>query len=85
MTPPTAEDLERAAALEAGAKKMSKVFSAMKAEDAANILEKLSDEEIEAILLQMSERTAAPILEAFDPARAAALSRLVLNSGRPGS
>lgn len=75
---------DSAAAREEGARKLSKIFGAMKAADAAAVLSELTDGEIEVILRYMSERLAAPILEAFEPARAAALSRIVLQSGGDG-
>ena len=86
--PPTVDpgpDAESAASLEEGQKKVSKIFGQMKPEDAAEVLEYLSDEEIVSILQHLSERNSAPILEAFDPARAAALSRILLHSGSTGS
>ncbi len=65
-----------------GATKLAKIFSAMQAEDAADVLQEMRDDEIEVILQHMSERQAAQILGLFQPARAAALSRVVL--GNPG-
>lgn len=82
---PSRSAADSAAAREEGARKLSKIFGAMKAADAAAVLSELTDGEIEVILRYMSERLAAPILEAFDPARAAALSRIVLRSGGDGS
>ncbi len=67
---------------EEGATKLAKIFSAMQAEDAADVLQEMRDDEIEFILQHMSERQAAQILGLFEPARAAALSSVVL--GNPG-
>ena len=67
-----------------GAKKLAKIFGAMKAVDAAAVLAEMTDEEVEAVLGQMNDRTAAPILVNFPADRAAKLSREVLR-GRGGS
>jgi len=77
-----ADSLDQAA-IEEGARKLSKIFGAMNPQDAANVLQRLGDEEIELILQQMTDRVAAPILEVFDPDRAAVLSRMVITPGRP--
>jgi len=61
-----------------GARKLAKIFGAMKPADAAAVLAEMSDAEVRAVLMQMSDRQAAPILGAFPAARAAALSREVL-------
>ena len=68
-----------------GTQKLSKIFGAMKAPDAADVLEEMSDDEVKAILYQMSNRVAAAILGEFTPERAADLSRVVLRSGGGGS
>ena len=59
-------------------RKMAKIFGAMKAPDAAAVLQEMTDPEVEAVLLNMSERNAAAILGSFEAPRAARLSRLVL-------
>lgn len=69
---------------EEGARKLSKIFGAMQTQDAAAVLQEMEDEEIEMILKHMSDRLAGQILGVFEPARAAALSRVVLGT-RNGS
>lgn len=69
----------------AGAKKLAKIFGAMKPADAASVLAEMTDEEITAVLLQMNDRLAAPIVGALPPARAAALSQNVLRDREGGS
>jgi hypothetical protein len=68
-----------------GARKLAKIFGSMEPEDAADVLQELDDQEIEMILHHMSDRVAAQVLEAFEPARAASLSRVVLGSDRAGT
>lgn len=65
---------------EEGARKLAKIFGAMQAPAAADVLQQMSDGEIEMILQHMNDRMAAQILGVFDPARAAALSRVVLGT-----
>jgi hypothetical protein len=67
-----------------GAKKLAKIFGAMKAVDAAAVLAEMTDEEVQAVLGQMNDRIAAPILVNFPADRAAKLGREVLR-GRGGS
>ncbi len=62
--------------------RLAKIFGAMKAQDAAAVLEKLEDAEIRAILFHLTDRKAAEILGNFQPDRAAKLSRNLL--GSPG-
>ena len=68
-----------------GAKKLAKIFSAMKAPAAAAVLVEMSDAEVTAILLRMSDRQAGPIVGAFPPDRAASLGRVVLRGQEGGS
>lgn len=63
-----------------GPTRLAKIFGAMKAPDAAKVLQNLEDEEVGAILSHLTDRKAAEILGNFEPARAAALSRIVLGS-----
>jgi hypothetical protein len=63
-----------------GTLRLSKIFGAMKAPDAAKVLQNLDDEEVSAILFHLSDRKAAEILGNFVPERAATLSRAVLTS-----
>lgn len=69
---------ERARIAEEGARKLAQIFGAMQAQDAANVLQEMSDVEIEMILKHMNDRLAAQILGVFEPQRAASLSRAVL-------
>jgi hypothetical protein len=69
----------------AGAKKLAKIFGAMKPADAASVLAEMTDAEITAVLLQMNDRLAAPIVGELPPARAAALSQGVLREREGGS
>jgi hypothetical protein len=68
-----------------GPERMAKIFGAMKAPDAAKVLQNLDDLEVRAILSFLSNRKAAEILGNFEPERAAALSRLVLGSSGGGA
>jgi hypothetical protein len=68
-----------------GAKKLAKIFSSMKAAAAAAVLIEMSDEEVTAILLRMTDRLAGPIVGAFPPDRAASLGRVVLRGQEGGS
>lgn len=61
-----------------GARKLAKIFGAMKPADAAAVLTEMTDAEVKTVLLQMNDRQAAPILGNFPPERAAALSQVVL-------
>lgn len=68
-----------------GAKKLAKIFSQMKAPAAAAVLVEMSNEEVTAILLRMSERQAGPIVGEFPADRAASLGRVVLKGQEGGS
>lgn len=70
------------AGTEEGARRLARVFSAMRPNDAARVLAELSDPEVEAILLRLGDRQAGQILSTFPAERAAVLSRRVL--GREG-
>ncbi len=61
-----------------GARRLGKIFAAMKPADAAGVLGQMSDAEAAAVLLGMSERQAAPILGSLPAERAAVLGRVVL-------
>ena len=56
----------------------------MKPADAAAVLAEMTDGEVKAVLLQMNDRQAAPILGNFPAERAATLSSVVLRD-RGGS
>jgi len=62
-------------------RRMARIFAAMKPAEAAAVLQQLSDEEVGPVLLLVGERPAAQILGAFEPERAASLSRVVLGRG----
>jgi hypothetical protein len=64
---------ETARLAEEGARKLSKIFGAMQAQDAAAVLQEMEDREIEQILQHMSDRLAAQILPA--PARSGSFRR----------
>ena len=66
-----------------GIQRMARIFTAMKPKDAAAVLERMTDVEVQGVRLQMGDRAAAGILSVFDPERAAALSQIVL--GRRGA
>lgn len=73
---------EASAEPEGGTARLARIFGAMKAKDASNVLQNLNDTEVRAILFHLTDRKAAEILGNFEPARAATLSRAVL--GSPG-
>lgn len=61
-----------------GARRLGKIFAAMKPVEAAGVLSQMPDAEAAAVLVQMSDRQAAPILASIPVERAALLGRLVL-------
>ena len=64
-----------------GARRMAKIFAAMRAADAAGVMAELGDREVAAILNELNDRQAAAILGQFDAERAARLGRLMLGGG----
>jgi flagellar motility protein MotE (MotC chaperone) len=58
-------------------KEIQKIYNTMDAENAARIIEKLSDQDIVDILLSVQKRQAAKILASLDPTRAARLTNQV--------
>ena len=60
-----------------GQKKLAKIYGAMRPEDAAPILEKLDDDEIIGILLNMKQRQAAKVLTKLDQSVAARISKRI--------
>ena len=60
-----------------GARQMVKIYESMRPENAAPIIAKLNENEIVDILSRMRGRTAAKILEKFDPELAAAICRRI--------
>jgi len=77
---PLGSDRDRAGEGASGTVRLAGIFGAMRAEDAARVLQNLDDEEVQAILFHLSDRKAAEILGNFEPTRAAALSRVVLGT-----
>jgi hypothetical protein len=67
-----------------GARRLGKIFGAMRPADAAGVLGRMTDAEAAAVLLEMSDRQAAPIVGSLPPDRAAVVGRLVL-AGRGGA
>ena len=68
-----------AAAREESARQLARVFASMRAQDAAAVLKHMSDEEVIDVVRFLNSRTAAAVLSALDDARAAELSRKILN------
>lgn len=62
-------------------RRLARIFSNMKAEQAAAVMVELTDAEAQRILVSMSERAAAAILGKMDSSRAAVLSQLVMGGG----
>ena len=61
---------------------VTKIYAAMRPEEAAPILDRLDDETLQAIMGRMKERKIAPILAAMNPERAVALTK-ALSRGAP--
>ena len=64
-------------------RQLARIFSAMRAEDAANVLKHLGNEEIVDILSFLNSRKAAGVLSALPDDRAAAVSRALMNGSNP--
>lgn len=79
----TAAEATTEAGAAADARLVAKVLGAMKPRDAADILARLTDAEVERILRQLGTRQMAPMLAALPDDRAAALSRRLLGGGPP--
>ena len=79
-----AADSAAAVAREESARQLARVFSAMRAEDAAAVLNHMSNGEVIDVLKFLNSRQAGAVLSAMDDARAAELSRELLN-GRDGN
>lgn len=79
LSPPPAVEEARvdSAALKRSAK-LAKIVENMPAEDAAQMLEALSDEMVINVLLRLKQRQAAKIMAALPASRAADISRLIL-------
>lgn len=58
--------------------RMSQIFGTMKPQEAARVLEKLEDRQVEVLLMGLSDRKAAAILASFPAERAASLTRSIL-------
>ncbi len=63
-----------------GPKLVGRILLSMKADEAAKILGRLSDEQIEGVLRQMGARSAGALLAKLPPERAALLSQRLLGS-----
>jgi flagellar motility protein MotE (MotC chaperone) len=75
---------EAAAARDVVYRQLSRIYSAMKPVEAAEVLSHLGEEDVIGILSKFGARQAAQILGAMPRERAAALSqRLLLDSGAP--
>ncbi len=72
---PTSADLPEGALTSAG---LAKLFASMQARDAAKVLEKMEDYEVQVILGALGNREAAAILSSLPPERAAGISRAVI-------
>lgn len=81
---PAAGMIEVASVAGEGARRLGKIFGAMRPADAAGVLGRMTDAEAAAVLLEMSDRQAAPIVGSLPPDRAAVVGRLVL-AGRGGA
>ena len=64
-----------------GAKRLGKVFGAMKPAEAAKVLSLLDDGDVVEILMSLKERPAALILANLEADRAARLTRIVMSPG----
>ena len=76
-----ADELPRAG-IDSTRARLSRIFGAMEAEAAADVLKQLGDGQVEAVLLGLSDRRAAAILGNFPSERAAALTASMLTKGR---
>jgi hypothetical protein len=64
--------------------RLSRIFAAMKPEDAAVVLEKLDDASVRLLLLNLSDRKAAAILSSMPGEKAAMVTRTMLADARGG-
>lgn len=62
---------------------LGRLLAAMKPEEAARILEPLSDVQVKKLLFALPDRKAAAILAKFKGERAAALARTIVENGGP--
>ena len=76
--PPVTEEARVDSAALKRAAKLAKIVENMPAEDAAQMLEALSDDMIINVLLRLKQRQAAKIMAALPASRAADISRLIL-------
>lgn len=61
--------------------KVAKILALMPAKDAAKVMERLDDDDVQAIIGSVSEKQAAAILRNFPPERAAVISKGVMRAG----
>ena len=64
-----------------GYRQVARILSSMKADDAAKIAAYLTDDQVEGILGQLGVRQSASLLTSLPTARAAALSRRIIEHG----
>jgi hypothetical protein len=64
--------------------RISKIFGAMSAKDAARVLQQMDDADVQTVLSGLNDRQAAAILAGFPAERAAAISRATLR-GKKGA
>ena len=76
--PPVAEEARVDSAALKRSAKLAKIVENMPAEDAAQMLEALSDEMVINVLLRLKQRQAAKIMAALPSSRAADISRIIL-------
>ena len=58
--------------------RISKIFAAMSAKDAAKVLQQMDDTDVQTVLSGLNDKQAAAILAGFTPERAAAISKAQL-------
>ncbi|HYV99728.1 MAG TPA: hypothetical protein VE967_19870 [Gemmatimonadaceae bacterium] len=71
-------------AVSAQQERITRVFAAMSARDAAKVLERMSDQDIMTILGGMTERRAAEVLGLLPAERSATIARSVLGPAKDG-
>lgn len=62
--------------------RLARIFAAMRPDQAARVLEQMTDPEVRLLLGQLRERQAAAIMASISPERAAVISSAVIRSGR---
>ena len=62
--------------------RLARIFAAMRPDQAARVLEQMTDAEIRLLLSHLRERQAAAIMSSISPERAAVISSAVIRGGR---